>query len=430
MPRRRQLQKPRATISCLADQDASPQMTTTVAKDVIERVKKCFARANHEHANEQEARAASKMARKIMEQYQISQADIMIDEDASQREKRGGMSAVDIWPAKDGGRACTPGWVDWLNGAISNFFDCNCFSTNHGDRIEWTFYGIAMHTISAAIAFEAVHNQIQDWSERFTGIPVRNSYCLGVADGLLTLSKDEKKRTERQARQAEAQMLAAKIRQEDAEEDERLSRLRTGSSLLDDAQEMIPDDEDKPNETDANAESGVINISDDEGPLDDPGQLDEVMPDFFESSENAEVDIQADFDDELQKFVVPDRNKDQPNRMPSPTNGNEGAVELDKLEFSDDLLDDSDNSEQEDLDDAKWASMRQLSTFRQMSRDIEDDVLKTNNIKLTKARKANRAIKDKTAFEEGREDSHKIEIRAARIEAGAPQSSGGMDMSQ
>ena len=68
MPRRRQLQKPKATISYLADQDASPQMTTTVAKDVIERVKKCFARANHENANEQEARAASKMARKIMEQ--------------------------------------------------------------------------------------------------------------------------------------------------------------------------------------------------------------------------------------------------------------------------------------------------------------------------------------------------------------------------
>lgn len=54
--------------------------------------------------------AASRMAAKIMEQYSISQADIMVNENIEQRQKRGGMSTVDIRPAKDGGRAFTPGW--------------------------------------------------------------------------------------------------------------------------------------------------------------------------------------------------------------------------------------------------------------------------------------------------------------------------------
>ena len=93
---RRPLKKPKAIIGYLADEDTSTQTLSKVGKEVIERVRKCFARANHENANEQEARAASKMASKIMEKYQISQADIMINEDSLRREKRGGMSSVNV----------------------------------------------------------------------------------------------------------------------------------------------------------------------------------------------------------------------------------------------------------------------------------------------------------------------------------------------
>ena len=110
--------------------------------------------------------------------------------------------------------------MEWLCGAIQNFFDCRAYSSGYDEKIEWTFYGIAEHTVSAAIAFEAIHNQIQDWSEKFTGISIRNSYCLGVADGLLTRSKEENKATEDQARQSEAKTLAAMIREEEAEEQE------------------------------------------------------------------------------------------------------------------------------------------------------------------------------------------------------------------
>ena len=170
-PRRRPLKKPQAVIGYLANFDASSHEHSRVGRDVIERVKKCFARANHEKANEQEARAASKMASKIMKQHQITQADIMAEEKFEERAKRGGMSTVNIMPATEGGRAFTPGWVDWLCSAMQRFFDCRAYSTGYTERIEWTFYGIAEHTASAAVAFEAVHNQIQDWSEKYSSQP-------------------------------------------------------------------------------------------------------------------------------------------------------------------------------------------------------------------------------------------------------------------
>ncbi|KAL8879473.1 MAG: hypothetical protein Q9198_002913 [Flavoplaca austrocitrina] len=450
MPRRRTLQKPKAVISYLADQNTSFQVTSKVATEVIERVRKCFARANHKDANEQEARAASRMARKIMEQYQISQADIMIQEDAKERERRGGMSAVDIWPAKDGNKLSTPVWIRWFSGAVSNVFDCRYFSTRHRDRVEWTFYGIAMHTISAAIAFEAVHNQIQDWSERFTGISVRNSYRLGVAKGLLNLSKDEKSRAEDQVREAEAEMLAAKIKQEAAEDEERIARLRPepipmsldpSSSHRDSCISVdLPDDKPEfhpygfiaPYEFNDGGPIGVDSmlLGDYSMPTDDEDYAssglcgpNEIKPDFIEDNVHAsiEADIQADFDTELQKYVVPNRPDDE---MPSPS-----TIKGDQSPIDESPGDNSD-PDKADPETARWASMRQLATYREMSKDIEDNVLKTNNIKLRKGRKHKASVKNKVAYQEGKEDSKKIEIRAARIEAPSPHSSDDMDTSQ
>jgi len=75
MPSKRLLKQQKATIEWLADDNTSirktSQTTSNASKDVIDRVRKCFARAEHSNANEAEARAAVKMASKIMEQHQI-----------------------------------------------------------------------------------------------------------------------------------------------------------------------------------------------------------------------------------------------------------------------------------------------------------------------------------------------------------------------
>lgn len=413
--RRRPLLKPKAVIGYLANENASTQSISGAGREVIERVKKCFARANHENANEQEAKAASKMASKIMEQYSISQAEIMIHEDNLQRERRGGMSTVNIWPAKDGGRAFTPGWVEWLCGAMQNFFDCRSFSTGYEAKIEWTFYGIAEHTVSAAIAFEAVHNQIQDWSEKYTGIPIRNSYCLGVADGLLKASKDEKRATEERARQAERLALAARIREEEEEEKLRLSRLRKPS--LETVDEL--DTETEVNLDDSDAMTAT-NLDTSEAATDDSSD-DEVLPDFTERSSNTptKVDAAADFDTELQRFIQ--RESHERTVRPGKDQQTKGDDVLPSTESNDEEAETPEPT-------AEWKSMRQLSTFREMSRDIEDKVLESHKLKLRKGRKKTRSIKDKDAFKEGQKDSKKIDVRAARIEPGERYEAEAMDL--
>ncbi|KAI4247975.1 MAG: hypothetical protein L6R42_009433, partial [Xanthoria sp. 1 TBL-2021] len=225
------------------------------------------------------------MAARIMEQYQISQADIMIHEDASQREKRGGMSAVDIWPAKENGRVFTPGWVDWLLGAVETFFN--------------------------SIAAEALHNQIVDWSERFTGIQARNSYCLGVADGLLSLSKEEKRNAECQARESEEQALAAKIREEEAQDVGRLSRLhgtppvpaiRCGFKV-----NLDVDDSENLNGTMSDTSDTTV-LGD---VVEDSVEEDSAEEDSVKDTHSAEtiIDTEADFDTELQNFMNPERSE-------------------------------------------------------------------------------------------------------------------------
>ncbi len=69
---------------------------------MIERIRKCFDRANHATANVNEQRAAFKMAHKIMKQHNISQAELMEEEDKVAHAKRGGITTVNIWPAKEG----------------------------------------------------------------------------------------------------------------------------------------------------------------------------------------------------------------------------------------------------------------------------------------------------------------------------------------
>lgn len=67
-----------------------------VDEEVIEGIKKCFARATHRNGNENQQRAASKMAHKIMKQYSISEAKLMKEEAKTAQIERGGMSTVRV----------------------------------------------------------------------------------------------------------------------------------------------------------------------------------------------------------------------------------------------------------------------------------------------------------------------------------------------
>lgn len=132
------------------------------------------------------------------------------------RAQRGGMSTVNIWPAKEGATVKYEAWVKDLVCAIRKFFDC-AYSSRHPDNIEWTIYKVAGHTVSAAMAFGPLHNQIQTWAEKYPSIAMRKSYSLGVAVGLCRPAKEEEVAMENIAMEMEQKALAARIRAEDTQ---------------------------------------------------------------------------------------------------------------------------------------------------------------------------------------------------------------------
>ena len=410
MPSRRELNWQKASIAWLANDENATQTLSNVDRDVIERIRKCFAHANHANANENEQRAAFKMAHKIMKQHSVSQAELMEEEDKIARAERGGMSTVNIWPAREGALVKHQHWVTDLVCAIRMFFNCSAYSTVLKDSIEWTFYGVVGHTVSAAMAFEPVHNQIQTWAGKYPTVATRNSYSLGVADGLCRLAEEEKISMENIAMEAEQKALAAKIRAEDIQTQVELARLRNPSPSP--SQEAVSESGVVKKEEDDSIDSAMDAVS----AYDDSDN--EAMPDFNEEAPEEKVDLKADFEEELMKFIKPElESQPRPRSFPPYEDNYHPPTTYDRL------MDPAPPSENEDTnvkaeETAEWSSMRQLTVFRQNVQEIEESVIKENGLKLRNGRKRKRSVKDRDAFKQGRKDAKNINVRTPRIEDG------------
>ena len=407
-------------IGWLANEETSTQAPgvsstlSSVGQEVIERIKKCFARAYHPNSNENEARAAVKMASKIMEQYKINQADLMEQEDQSHRAERGGMSTVNILPAKEDGVVRAQTWVSDLVSAVCKFFDCNAYSSMLEDMIEWTFYGVVEHTVSAGIALEMIHNLIQEWAGSYKTIATRNSYSLGVADGLCRLADDDKEALEKAARDTEAKALAARLHDEDIQQQKELDRLRNPPPPPSPSPPSSP-----PRATDRTEYPSYNPYLDGFGTDADSDYDNESMPDFNEEQRGAAVDVEADFDTELQNFIIPKREAEPD---PEPDHPAEQDGQLSPADPPCAKSPSPIKQENEDPNEtAEWKSMHQLTVFRQNLKDIEDSVLKAKGVKLSKGRRKKRSVKDREIFRQGRKDAGKINVRAARIEVGKSQ---------
>ncbi|KAL9064936.1 MAG: hypothetical protein Q9161_008568 [Pseudevernia consocians] len=178
------------------------------------------------------------MAHEIMKQYHIGQAELMEEEDKIARAERGGISALVKHQA----------WVNDLVCAIRKFFDCSAYSTIFPDNIEWTFYGVVGYTVSTAMAFEPVHNQIQTWAEKYPTVATRNSYSLGVSDGLCRLAEEEKLAMENIAMETEQNALAARIRAEDIQMQVELDRICNPPPSPSPEPLPVPEEEERNNE--------------------------------------------------------------------------------------------------------------------------------------------------------------------------------------
>lgn len=89
-----------------------------------------------------------------MTQYNVTNADLIAEESDGDYAKHGGSSVVSIHNAKEGERVSRQTWVGTLAKAMDVFFTCKSYSTETYFAIDWTFYGIAENTATAAVAFE------------------------------------------------------------------------------------------------------------------------------------------------------------------------------------------------------------------------------------------------------------------------------------
>ncbi|KAJ5144267.1 hypothetical protein N7526_001775 [Penicillium atrosanguineum] len=141
------------------------QTTTRADVNVLDKIQKCLNRAYHANASEAEAKTALFISQKLMSDHNVNQADLMANDERSNKASYGGRSIVRI--EKVAGlsrRVVKEAFVEIVAKAMCTFFDCKSFSTDFGISVEWSFFGIASNTVAAAVAFEMAHNLILEWA--------------------------------------------------------------------------------------------------------------------------------------------------------------------------------------------------------------------------------------------------------------------------
>ncbi|KAF2152257.1 hypothetical protein K461DRAFT_313004 [Myriangium duriaei CBS 260.36] len=197
----------RAQVDELADVGtASADGANAVSDEVMQRIKKCLARAYHKSCPEAEAKTAMLIAKGLMRQHNITQADALTYADPEARRRCAGQSTVSIRRSdRDEWGAAVKhyAYVDIICDAMDLFFDCQYFTMSVQNWIEVCFYGIAENTVAAAMAFEMVFNLSGEWALAHKGGVPRNSYLIGLSDSLVKMAEAERQEEGKRARKAE-----------------------------------------------------------------------------------------------------------------------------------------------------------------------------------------------------------------------------------
>ncbi|GBF62747.1 hypothetical protein TMEN_5314 [Trichophyton mentagrophytes] len=383
---------------------------------IIDRIKKCLERANHENTTESEAKAALFLSQKLMAQHNVTNADLLSKE-SDEQVQFAGRSIVAITSTKEWSSYIqNEGFVNDAACAMKTFFDCQCYSTRKFDSIEWTFYGIAENTVAAARAFEMAYNLISQWALAYKGVSARFSYTCGVASGLKEMAYKEKKQEAKMARKAELETLDERIGEEERQRQEELARLdpvQSESGTISDDQ--MSSQSRAPSPKDVGNPGTTTKTNNGDGDGDDSSDEEEgcgftVEPDFKEEDGDL-LDPTADLDEEIGRLLK---------RETSP------PINLDAIKSEEEKHSHSstgvDTAVPRDIAMASvpaaslWKSEMQLIRFRQTSKKIGDDYLKQQNIRLRKPTQRYTSIKDFSAYCQGMEDSKKVDVRRRRLE--------------
>ncbi|CRG84243.1 hypothetical protein PISL3812_01555 [Talaromyces islandicus] len=466
----------KATVKSLAVHQPAKTGRIDVQDAVLSRLRKCLDRANHPNANESEASAALVIANRIMQQHNITQADILAqDEDeANDSETKSpsqysGSSIVAIYSTRDSNHVVREGFVGNAVSAITTFFDCKSYSTKFDfpkPSIEWTFYGIAENTAAAAIAFEMVYNLIVDWARNHRGRSASYSYCNGVADGLYRTAVKEKDLEKERARQEETTAREREQQEQRLRESSQLNQPKrpdydchgvAGEDLYNTADERGQGshwvDEEHDSDGDIEPENhGIRPQFNQEGIdcIDLTMDLDDAINQILKKEEDrpAETKIKREEFDYMDLTV--DDDGQQPHNVKQEPGIKEEMTEtvdltsdaagrhiksepdptVEKAEETNNVHDHHQELKSENADnhpkvdtgtpmghlETAWKSEMQLIRFRETAENIAQSFLEQNNIKLRNVKKRKASIKDHGSYKKGKEDSKKINVRQRRIQ--------------
>ncbi|KAJ9479313.1 Ankyrin repeat protein [Pseudozyma hubeiensis] len=432
-----------------------------VNSGILSRIQKSLALAKHPGTGEAEAQQALRLATRLMSSQNLTQADLLASSDSETNQSRAGMSIVEI-VSQTNATPRNESWVNQVAIAVNYFFDVKAYSTSYANRtkLSWTFYGLAVNTVAAAHAFEMVHNQVLTWAydkaaaKLVTGKTGKNSYCQGVAAGLIALARKEKKEEMRLAIESEQKRLKDAEEQEKAQIKKEKQRLEDppvkaepdmsrSSGVKAERTENMPGSfasayrnvklEDAVDEEDikpfrngvkrsasqdledgygrwSNFGTSGIKPEPGLGPDDsDDGDTNDRFYDFNTDAhpgDDLEEDVKPHFDEAFERDII-DLTSD---------------VEIDPDEVKPRLEPDHDvkpKIESEDNKDfgAGWQSGNQLIRFRQDAEKIADEYLASQHKGLKLKKRAKSSFKkDSSAFEQGREDAKKIDVKRKRIQ--------------
>lgn len=433
-----------------------------VSAGILSRIQKSLALAKHPGTGEAEAQQALRLATRLMSSQNLTQADLLASSDAETNQARAGMSIVEI-VSQTNASPRNESWVNQVAVAVNLFFDVKAYSTSYANRtkLSWTFYGLAVNTVAAAHAFEMVHNQVLTWAyekaaaKLVSGKTGKNSYCQGVAAGLIALAKREKKEEMRLAIESEKKRLKESEVQEQEQIKKERQRLNDppvkGEPDAPQSSRVKPEPSDHSVPVSRNVKLEEVVDEEDVKPfrhgvkrsasqehLDDGygrWSTDHIDRGFgstkLEDGDGFDDYSDNDGDD---RFYDMDANS-----RPTPAFGEldedvkpnfDEALERDIIDLTDDLDGAASNEDIKpklepklEVEDSKegvgagWQSGNQLIRFRQDAEKIADDYLASQHSGL-KLRKRARSTykKDSSAFEQGRQDAKKIDVKRKRIQ--------------
>lgn len=405
-----------------------------IDENVLARIKKCLDRAYHANAAEAEAKAALHLASRLMNQYNVSQAEVLAHEPPDVQRQYGGRSCVSI-TRRDGDltKAVQQStFVGDLCLAIQTFFDTQSYTSKGSSSVTVVFYGVAQNTATAAHAFEMVFNLMLEWARPYAGRNGKNSYCVGISSGLLRLANEEKTKEEADAKKAEEDAIAARIKEEEAQRHAELSRLAdfpldteqdTNEADVRVAQDLAEDVDDDNSSTTSSISwcPSWASITKD----DDVSDQQDLIKEEYLDDEADEMNVDADFSDNfidltgddnadidsLMNMFIPRANRDRhlPLRQPDTS----ALGDAPKKNIKKDSVEPTNTSSKQD-EEQKWQSHSQLILFRDTAKKIAEDYIKDQGLNIRK-KKARKFDIDRSAYKQGQKDSKKIDVRGKTI---------------